>query len=110
LETVTAPNGDAALYDVSTKRQLPRVSVGQLIESNYLKVGAEVMSKDKKHRAKIAADGSVVTTKMRGSIHKVGATIQRAPSCNGWDYWHLKNGEPIDSLRTQYRRKELKIS
>lgn len=110
LEEIKGPNGHTELYEPVSKRQEPRVSVGQLIESDYLKVGSELMSKDKKISAKVAADGSIVAAKWRGSIHKVGAAAQRAPSCNGWDYWHLKNGEPLDSLRTQYRRKELKVS
>ena len=42
----------------------------------------------------------------RGSIHKVGAAVQNAPSCNGWTYWHYKDGDkirPIDDLRQQLR-------
>ena len=27
---------------------------------------------------------------MRGSIHKVGAPVQNAPSCNGWTFWHFE--------------------
>ena len=51
----------------------------------------------------IVKDGK---NKFRGSIHKVGAAIQDAPSCNGWTYWHYKeNGKfmPIDTLRERVR-------
>ncbi len=42
----------------------------------------------------------------RGSIHKVGAEVQGAPACNGWDFWHVeRDGQlvPIDLLRQQVR-------
>jgi modification methylase len=38
----------------------------------------------------------------QGSIHKVGAAVQNAPSCNGWTFWHFdREGTlvAIDSLR-----------
>ena len=37
-----------------------------------------------------------------GSIHKVGAAVQNAPSCNGWTFWHFERDGvwlPIDVLR-----------
>ena len=39
---------------------------------------------------------------MRGSIHKVGAAVQNAPSCNGWTFWHFERDGalvPLDALR-----------
>ena len=44
---------------------------------------------------------------MKGSIHKVGAAVQGAPSCNGWTFWHYQDGQaskPIDSLREMIRQ------
>jgi len=52
--------------------------------------------------AVVAADGSVVAGGVRGSIHKVGAAVQNAPSCNGWTFWHFERDEklvPLDVLR-----------
>jgi modification methylase len=52
--------------------------------------------------AVVAADGSVVAGAARGSIHKVGATVQNAPACNGWTFWHFeRDGRlvPLDVLR-----------
>jgi modification methylase len=40
-----------------------------------------------------------------GSIHKLGATVQGAPSCNGWTFWHYESADglkPIDTLRQTY--------
>ena len=53
--------------------------------------------------AVVAADGTVVADAIRGSIHKVGAAVQNAPSCNGWTFWHFeKDGRlvPLDVLRS----------
>ena len=39
---------------------------------------------------------------LRGSIHKVGALLQNAPSCNGWTFWHFERDgalQPLDVLR-----------
>jgi modification methylase len=40
-----------------------------------------------------------------GSIHQVGAACQEAPSCNGWTFWHVREGGklvPLDDLRQRY--------
>ena len=50
-----------------------------------------------------AADGTVAAGAVRGSIHKVGAAVQNAPSCNGWTFWHFeRDGRlvPLDVLRS----------
>ncbi|HIP22308.1 MAG TPA: site-specific DNA-methyltransferase, partial [Rhodobacteraceae bacterium] len=59
-----------------------------------------------RHRAKVRADGTLITGESRGSIHQVGAALEGAPSCNGWTYWSYKrDGKqiPIDMLRQQIR-------
>ena len=52
------------------------------------------------------ADGSLASAcGASGSIHKVGATVQQAPTCNGWTFWHREvDGalEPIDRVRQTY--------
>ena len=56
--------------------------------------------------AKIRADGTLVMSETKGSIHQVGAKLEGAPSCNGWTYWHFRReGKtvPIDILRQQIR-------
>ena len=56
--------------------------------------------------AKVRADGTLIADRVKGSIHKVGAELEGAPSCNGWTYWHfLRDGKtvPIDVLRQQVR-------
>ncbi len=88
------------------KRDEPRIPFGTLIERGLLKPGTELTDSSNKHKAKIAADGNLVANKYRGSIHKVGAQLQGAPSCNGWTYWHYREGGrtvPIDALRQRIR-------
>ena len=42
------------------------------------------------------ADGTLISAETRGSIHKVGAEVQGAPACNGWDFWHvMREGQPV---------------
>ena len=62
---------------------------------------------DVKHRwsATVGADGSLRCDTHTGSIHKVGAALQGAPSCNGWTFWHIdKAGDLmlLDALRQQH--------
>ena len=59
-----------------------------------------------RHTAKVRADGSIISSQHRGSIHRVGALVQDAPACNGWTFWHLNvEGKkmPIDILRQKLR-------
>jgi modification methylase len=51
------------------------------------------------------ADGSVTGASVQGSIHKIGALVQNAPSCNGWTFWHLERDGALvvlDVLRTEH--------
>jgi modification methylase len=92
------------------KREEPRIPFGWLIERGIIKPGTILTDGTKTVAAKVTADGSVQTKKgidtFTGSIHKVGAVVQDAPSCNGWTYWHYKDGNktfPIDRLRQRLR-------
>jgi catechol 2,3-dioxygenase-like lactoylglutathione lyase family enzyme len=52
--------------------------------------------------AVVTADGTVAAGAVRGSIHKVGATVQNAPSRDGWTFWHFERDGvlvPLDVLR-----------
>jgi modification methylase len=104
------PVKDLSIIESVSKREAPRVPFGVLIEKGLLKPGAVLTDSSKRHSVKIHADGSVIAQnrldKVRGSIHKVGAAVQGAPSCNGWTFWHyIDNGKavPIDNLREKIR-------
>ena len=56
--------------------------------------------------ARVRADGSIATGDATGSIHRLGAEVQNAPSCNCWTFWHYKSDQgmaPIDLLRRKFR-------
>ena len=98
---------DRSVLEVSTsKRSEPRVPFGQLVERGMLRPGEELYSMNKRYRAKVRADGTLIGDDVKGSIHQVGAALEGAPSCNGWTYWCFKReGKviPIDILRQQIR-------
>ncbi len=102
---------DEELIKTFEKREQPRVPFGWLLEQGYLDAGAVLYDKKKRFSASVRADGQLVSTvpglKHKGSIHKVGAKLQSAPSCNGWTFWHVeKDGImiPIDDMRTEIRQ------
>lgn len=91
---------------LANKREEMRIPFGWLLEHGYLKPGAELTDAKGKAVAKVHADGNIIMGPHRGSIHKVGALVQNAPSCNGWTYWHVKKGRtvvPIDAMRQELR-------
>ena len=95
-----------ALQTTTSKRAEPRVPFGQLVERGMLRPGENLYSMNGRHKAKVRADGTLIGSDVKGSIHQVGAAYEKAPSCNGWTYWcYKKDGKnvPIDILRQQIR-------
>lgn len=90
-----------------SKRTVPRVSFGQLIESHYITVGQKVFSKDRKVVATVKADSHLLWGNVTGSIHRIAALAQNKPAFNGWEYWYCEDQEgnfiSIDALRERYR-------
>jgi len=100
------PAAEALVSATPSRRAEPRVPFGQLVERGLLQPGAELISIDGRHRARVRADGTIIARDTRGSIHQVGAALEGAPSCNGWTYWHFRHkGQPvpIDVLRQKIR-------
>jgi modification methylase len=82
------------------------VPFGALIETEMLKPGAVLMDTKRRWKAEVRIDGTLVCGTQEGSIHKLGALLQDAPSCNGWTFWHFESDDglqPIDKLREEYR-------
>jgi site-specific DNA-methyltransferase (adenine-specific)/modification methylase len=98
---------DAELVTKS-KRDAPRVSFGQLIESHYIAVGQKIFSKDRSVTATVKADSQLLWQEQSGSIHRIAAMIQQRPAFNGWEYWYCEDSAgnlvSIDDLRERYRR------
>jgi modification methylase len=106
--------GDEESLNIPAKREQKRVPFGNLIENGLLSAGDALYCPKGKYEAKVSADGNIIVKtssgKFRGSIHKVGAALQNAPSCNGWTYWHTRQQggkkAPIDALRAKLRDAE----
>ncbi len=95
----------SAIAVTQSKRSEPRVPFGQLVERGMLRPG-EMLTSPRGHQAKVRADGTLIADDVKGSIHKVGAELEGAPSCNGWTYWNFKRdgkNVSIDVLRQQIR-------
>ena len=81
------------------------VAFGLLVESGMVPAGARLMDSKRRWTASVNADGSITCEGQAGSIHKVGAALQGAPSCNGWTFWHVEEAgklQPIDALRQKH--------
>ena len=106
LSKVT-PIASDDLLETKSRRTLPKVPFGNLIEHGLLKPGDRLFDAKKRFNAKVRADGSLLTEKKEtGSIHALGAKLQGLPSCNGWSFWHVeRNGKLvlIDTLREKVR-------
>jgi len=105
LSAIRPYEGDALQVSAS-RRAEPRVPFGTLVERGMLRPGEVLTSMNGKSAAKVRADGTLVADGINGSIHKVGAHLEGAPSCNGWTYWCFRReGKtvPIDVLRQQIR-------
>ncbi len=90
----------------TSKKAEPRVAFGALVEHGLVRPGDRLFCPQNRHVARVRADGSLMTGESSGSIHRMGAHVQNAPSCNGWTFWHFKSDTglaPIDLLRRKFR-------
>ena len=100
------PVEDPALVSIEEKRQQPRVPFGWLVERGMLEPGTVLVDPQRRWSAKVRADGTLISADFKGSIHQVGAQVQGAPACNGWQFWHREvKGQlvPIDQYRQKLR-------
>jgi modification methylase len=114
---------DKVLHHVS-KREKPRVSFGSLVESGLIEPGAILTDSKGRYRVEVMANGLVRALENSGavnplksrnpnagdpkSIHRLGAELQGAKSCNGWDLWNVQTADgellSIDVLRESFRQ------
>jgi modification methylase len=96
------PVSVAGATSLPTKRDVPRVPFGSLVEQGLIEPGTMIFDRQRRVQATVGPDGTIMVGDLRGSIHKVGALVQNAPSCNGWTFWHFeRDGQlvPLDALR-----------
>ncbi len=99
------PLDESALRTMQADTSAPRVAFGTLVEVGYLRPGTPLFDIKRRWSAAVRSDGSLICNAASGSIHKVGATLQNAPSCNGWTFWHYEEDgqlKPVDELRKMY--------
>lgn len=93
--------------EYTVKKKVQRIPFGTILERGMLKPGDILSDASGKHFATIRSDGSVKGENIEGSIHQVGAAVQNAAACNGWEYWHYQDKKKglvcIDELREQIR-------
>ena len=99
-----------AIETTKSNRDAPRVPFGWVVERGLLEPGTLVFDHKRKYHAKVRADGTLTTDGLKGpvtgSIHKVGASVQGAPACNGWTFWYFETQDgpvAIDVLRQKLR-------
>jgi modification methylase len=107
------PLSAATIETAVPKRSAPRVAFGSLVEMGLITPGTELYDHRQRYSALVRADGSLVSGGHMGSIHRVGALVQGAEACNGWTFWHARQGShlsPIDDLRSQVRAQMERLS
>ena len=101
----TLPLDESAMTLMPEKKGQPRIAFGLLVELGLIEPGAIVTDAKRRWRAEVRADGSLSGEGKAGSIHKLGAELQGAPSCNGWSFWHYEEAGAlvaIDALRQKH--------
>jgi len=105
ISAVRGPT-DLALVSTEEKRGQPRIPFGWVVERGLLPPGAVLTDQRRRYSARVAADGTLATGDFRGSVHQVGAYVQKAPACNVWQFWCTEvKGRlvAIDVFRQQLR-------
>ena len=96
---------ESAMRTMGSKRAQPKVPFGALVETGMIAPGAQLTDAKRRWQAEVLADASIAHAGQLGSIHRVGAAVQGAPSCNGWTFWHVEEDGallPLDTLRQRY--------
>jgi modification methylase len=96
---------ESAMKVMASRATQPKVPFGALVESGMIQPGAMLTDSRRRWQARVLADASIDAGGAPGSIHKIGATVQGAPSCNGWTFWHVQDGAELvllDTLRQRY--------
>jgi modification methylase len=104
----TLPLDESAMEGMPERRTQKRVAFGLLVESGVVPPGTLLSDAKRRWTAEVKMDGTLVCTGAAGTIHKLGAALQGAPSCNGWTFWHIEEAGKlieIDMLRQRHLAK-----
>lgn len=96
---------ESAMKVMASRASQPKVPFGAMIESGLIPPGTMLTDAKRRWSVRVLADATLEHGGQQGSIHKIGASVQGAPSCNGWTFWHVEEAgvlKPIDTLRQTY--------
>ncbi len=99
------PLDESAMKTMASRRAQPKVPFGALVETGMIQPGTLLTDSKRRWQARVLADASIGWGSSQGSIHKIGAEVQGAPSCNGWTFWHVEEGgelKPLDAYRQEH--------
>ena len=102
------PLGEDEIRLAVPKRAEPRVAFSTLVEAGMIAPGTELTDAKGRYSARVKADGTLVHGTQSASIHRIGAMVHGQEACNGWTFWHVRDGAvltPIDHLRAEVRRR-----
>lgn len=109
LDAVAPETYTEEIYTFPSKRDLPRVPFGKLLERDLLKPGQKLyFGRNSTIAATVLANGHLKCNGVTGSIHQVGREISHAP-CNGWEQWYYVDPQTgqrvvLDKLRELVRQ------
>lgn len=100
------PLDESVVKTMMAPQAATRVAFGSLVAGGMIAPGSVLTDVKRRWKATVRADGSLdCEGQPAGSIHKVGAGVQGAPSCNGWTFWHVDDGKQlrvIDAVRQDW--------
>lgn len=100
---------DDPLLQASSQDKPPRIPFKRLLEQGALQSGQTLYLDNPAAAATVLENGLIRANGFTGSIHRVGALLKNAPSCNGWAHWYYDDAATgqrlrLDTLRQQIRR------
>lgn len=96
---------DTTELEINEIMKTNKVKFSKLLEKGIIKAGCKLFNSKKTIFATVLSDGNIKLEKHVGSIHKVGALVQKRSSCNGWTFWHINHKNkliPINNHRATY--------
>lgn len=100
------PLDESTIKTMMAPKAATRVAFGSLVEGGMIPAGTVLTDKKRRWKAAVRVDGSLECEGFpAASIHKMGSTVQDAPSCNGWTFWHLEHEgklREIDTVRQEW--------